>query len=49
MEREDEKFYTVEETARILELTPGPIRPMLRAGELEGHPFERHAIFSETV
>jgi hypothetical protein len=31
-----EKFYTVEEAAWILKPTPGRIRPMLRAGEVEG-------------
>jgi excisionase family DNA binding protein len=34
----EESFYTVDEAARILKLTPGRIRPMLRAGELEGIP-----------
>lgn len=33
-----EDFYTVEEAARVLQLTPGRIRQMLRAGELEGVP-----------
>jgi hypothetical protein len=33
---EAEDFYTVDEAARILKLTPGRIRQMLRAGELEG-------------
>jgi hypothetical protein len=33
---EAEDFYTVDEAARILRLTPGRIRQMLRAGELEG-------------
>ena len=42
-----EKFYTVEEAAWILKPTPGRIRPMLRAGELEGHPSERLANFLE--
>jgi hypothetical protein len=42
-----EKFYTVEEAAWILKPTPGRIRPMLRAGEVEGHPSERLANFSE--
>lgn len=32
----EEDFYTVDEAARILKLTPGRIRQMLRAGELEG-------------
>ena len=31
-----EDFYTVDEAARILKLTPGRIRQMLRAGEIEG-------------
>lgn len=34
----EESFYTVDEAARILKLTPGRIRQMLRAGELEGIP-----------
>jgi excisionase family DNA binding protein len=29
-------YYTVDEVARILKLTPGRIRQMLRSGELEG-------------
>ena len=29
-------FYTVEEAARVLQLIPGRIRQMLRAGDLEG-------------
>jgi hypothetical protein len=33
---EAEDFYTVDKAARILKLTPGRIRQMLRAGELEG-------------
>jgi len=33
---EAEEHYTVDEAARILKLTPGRIRQMLRAGELEG-------------
>jgi excisionase family DNA binding protein len=37
---EGEDFYTVEEAARVLKLTPGRIRQMLRAGELEGVPPE---------
>jgi excisionase family DNA binding protein len=32
----EEETYTVDEAARILGLTPGRIRQMLRAGELEG-------------
>lgn len=35
-----EDFYSVEEAARVLKLTPGRIRQMLRAGELEGVPPE---------
>ncbi len=31
-----EDFYSVDEAGRILKLTPGRIRQMLRAGELEG-------------
>ena len=33
-----EDFYSVDEAARILKLTPGRIRQMLRAGEPEGVP-----------
>jgi hypothetical protein len=33
---EAEDFYTVDDAARILKLTPGRIRQMLRADELEG-------------
>src|SRR5215217_9085177 len=33
-----DSFYSVDEAARILKLTPGRIRQMLRAGELEGIP-----------
>ena len=36
----EEETYTVDEAARILRLTPGRIRQMLRAGELEGVPPE---------
>jgi excisionase family DNA binding protein len=32
----EEETYTVDEAARILRLTPGRIRQMLRAGELDG-------------
>jgi excisionase family DNA binding protein len=32
----EEETYSVDEAARILKLTPGRIRQMLRAGELEG-------------
>ena len=34
----EEDFYTVDEAAKILKLTPGRIRQMLRGGELEGTP-----------
>jgi len=36
----EEDFYTVDEAARILRLTPGRIRQMLRDDELEGIPPE---------
>jgi excisionase family DNA binding protein len=36
----EEETYTVDEAARILKLTPGRIRQMLRAGKLEGVPPE---------
>jgi excisionase family DNA binding protein len=36
----EEGFYTVDEAARILRLTPNRIRQMLRGGELEGIPPE---------
>ena len=36
----EEDFYTVDEAARILKLTPGRIRQTLRAGELEDMPPE---------
>jgi hypothetical protein len=36
----EEDFYSVDEAARILKLTPGRIRQMLRADELEGIPPE---------
>jgi hypothetical protein len=32
----EEDFYSVDDAARILRLTPGRIRQMLRAGEFEG-------------
>lgn len=35
---EGEDFYSVEEAAKVLKLTPGRVRQMLRAGELEGTP-----------
>ena len=35
-----EDFYTVEEAARALKLTPDRIRQMLRDGELEGVPLQ---------
>jgi hypothetical protein len=31
-----EDFYSVDEVARIMKLTPGRIRQMLRAGEVDG-------------
>jgi hypothetical protein len=31
----EEDFYSVDDAARILRLTPGRIRQMLRAGELD--------------
>ncbi len=37
---EGEESYTVQEAARILKLTPGRIRQMLRAGDIEGIPPE---------
>jgi hypothetical protein len=36
----EEDFYSVDDAARILKLTPGRIRQMLRASELEGIPPE---------
>jgi hypothetical protein len=36
----EEDFYSVDEAARILKLTPSRIRQMLRASELEGIPPE---------
>jgi excisionase family DNA binding protein len=33
-----EDFYSVEEAAKVLKVTPGRIRQMLRAGQLEGVP-----------
>jgi hypothetical protein len=35
---QDRGFYTVEQAADTLDLTPGRIRQRLRAGELEGVP-----------
>jgi hypothetical protein len=35
-----EDFYSVDDAARILKLTLGRIRQMLRAGELDGIPPE---------
>jgi excisionase family DNA binding protein len=35
---EGKDFYSVEEAAKVLKLTPGRVRQMLRAGELEGVP-----------
>ena len=34
-------FYTVEQAAKVMKLTPGRVRQMLRAGELEGVPPEQ--------
>jgi hypothetical protein len=34
----EEDFYSVDEAARILRLTPGRLRQMLRADELEATP-----------
>lgn len=34
----DRDFYTVSEAAKILKLTPGRVRQMLRSEELEGTP-----------
>ncbi len=36
----DRDFYTVTEAAKILKLTPGRVRQMLRSGDLEGTPPE---------
>ncbi len=36
MTEEGDHYYTVDEAARILELSPACVRQMLRAGELEG-------------
>jgi excisionase family DNA binding protein len=36
----EDGFYTVGEAAKILKLTPGRVRQMLRSGELEGVPPE---------
>jgi excisionase family DNA binding protein len=33
---EEGDYYTVDEVAKVLKLTPGRVRQMLRAGELEG-------------
>lgn len=33
---EEGDFYTIDGVARVLKLTPGRVRQMLRAGELEG-------------
>ena len=37
-EMDGEDFYSVEQAADTLELTPGRVRQMLRAGDLEGIP-----------
>ena len=36
----EDGFYTVGEVSKILKLTPGRVRQMLRSGELEGVPPE---------
>jgi hypothetical protein len=36
MVEEDDNYYTVDEVAGLLELSPACVRQMLRAGELEG-------------
>jgi excisionase family DNA binding protein len=36
----EEGFYSVGEAAKILKLTPGRVRQMLRSGEIEGVPLE---------
>ena len=33
-------YYSVDQAAKILKRTPGRIRQMLRAGELEGVPHD---------
>ena len=38
MDVEGEDFYSVEEAAKVLKLTPGRVRQVLRAGELRGVP-----------
>ena len=43
----EEDFYSVDEAARILRLTPGRIRQMLRAGDLEGIPPEEGGGYRE--
>jgi excisionase family DNA binding protein len=42
-----DSFYSVDEAAKILKLTPGRIRQMLRAGELEGVPPEEGGGYRE--
>ena len=42
MTEEGDHYYTVDETARILELSPACVRQMLSAGELEGERREKH-------
>jgi hypothetical protein len=39
-----EDFYTVEQAARALKLTPDRIRQMLRDGELEGVPLQKGGV-----
>jgi hypothetical protein len=46
MQRSD-SYYSVYEAAKILKLTPGRIRQMLRAGELEGVPPEEGGGYGE--
>jgi len=36
----EDGFYSVAEAAKILKITPGRVRQMLRAGEIEGVPPE---------
>ncbi len=39
-----EDFYTIEQAARALKLTPDRIRQMLRDGELEGVPLQKASV-----
>jgi excisionase family DNA binding protein len=36
----EDGFYSVGEAAKVLKLTPGRVRQMLRSGEIEGVPPE---------